>query len=87
MSVVATSEVAVVVEGKFGGKSPSPLRIMRTCFGFQTTTNIKLRSNKNKLTCGRIIIAGDRNGGRLGIKIKTTKQKHITCVTLVVSGV
>ena len=37
LSVVATSEVAVVFESKFGGESPSRLRIMRTFFCFQRT--------------------------------------------------
>ncbi len=35
--VAATSEAAVVFEGKFGGESPSQHKIMRTFFCFQST--------------------------------------------------
>jgi len=35
-----------------------------------------------------MIISGDRNSRRLGIKIKSsTKQKNLTCVTFIVSRV
>ena len=38
---------------------------------------INWETTKNNLTCGRIIIASNRNGGRLGIKINLTTNKNI----------